>query len=112
MTTIWSCPAPLPVGKRRDKENKDKKDKKDKNSGKTTDPAVLYILTCHSAAAVPITLSPAPGLSRVQYDNSQVANRPRLPWAWPTRGKTSDGYTPVERGKWWSMDQKELDSLT
>lgn len=48
----------------------------------------------------------------MQYDNSQVADQPRLPWAWATQGKTSDVYTPVERGKWWSMHQKELDSLT
>ncbi|CRG92912.1 hypothetical protein PISL3812_09990 [Talaromyces islandicus] len=41
-------------------------------------------------------------LLQVEFDRSQLANQPRVPWLWsPTGRKTDQPYEPTAEGKWW-----------
>ncbi len=49
--------------------------------------------------------------SKTAFARAQVADQPRLPWAWRAHGKTNAEYTPVVSGKWWSREEEELSGL-
>jgi len=46
--------------------------------------------------------APAPSLGQAAFDRAQIADGPRLPWAWSLTGKDRQDYTPQVGGKWWS----------
>jgi hypothetical protein len=50
-------------------------------------------------------------MSQVEFDASQVANQPRLPWGWQASGKSAAPYTPVITGKWWSQTAEQMEAL-
>ncbi|KAE8450526.1 hypothetical protein EG329_006257 [Mollisiaceae sp. DMI_Dod_QoI] len=50
-------------------------------------------------------------VSQAEFDQSERADQPRLPWNWKLHGKTSSPYIPVILGKWWSRTQAELDAM-
>ncbi len=58
----------------------------------------------------PSLSQPAP-LSQAGFDAAQLADQPRLPWAWAPHGKANEVYTPVVSGKWWSRSERELAAL-
>ena len=73
------------------------------------------ILIISSYMRRPATQPPAPAASAApdsplplawaSFHTVQLADQPRLPWNWQLQGKTTDGYTAVRQGKWWSSLQ-------
>ncbi|KAH8697344.1 hypothetical protein BGW36DRAFT_461350 [Talaromyces proteolyticus] len=55
--------------------------------------------------AEPILTPPATSGLRVlqaEFDRSQIADQPRVPWSWSTTGKKcKEPYKPTTKGKWW-----------
>lgn len=54
---------------------------------------------------------PCASQSHDQWEQSQRADQPRLPWDW-SQGKTQEPYVPAILGKWWSKSQAQLDAMT
>ncbi|KAL1641534.1 hypothetical protein SLS58_006040 [Diplodia intermedia] len=54
-----------------------------------------------SNANTTTTTTTTNGLTRTEYDLTQTASQPRLPWRWSAT-KTSALYTSAVRDKWWS----------
>lgn len=51
-------------------------------------------------------------MSREDFNKSQIADQPRLPWNWSNLGKNREAYTPTVVGKWWYRTSFELEQLT
>ncbi|RAQ52551.1 hypothetical protein AFGD_004862 [Aspergillus flavus] len=66
-------------------------------------------LTVSPAAASPPV---SPIMSREDFNKSQIADQPRLPWNWSNLGKNREAYTPTVVGKWWYRTSFELEQLT
>ncbi|KAE8150225.1 hypothetical protein BDV25DRAFT_154843 [Aspergillus avenaceus] len=74
-------------------------------------PAEIVDLTIDSLPKSPVEAPTQPPDNRTTYEaylESQSAPKKRVPWSWLLRGKCTETYMPVMRGKWWSYTKAEL----
>lgn len=81
-------------------------------SSDSPSPEALFVESSGSSSTRSLSVDfHAPSRSRENYDRSQVADQPRLPWEWNPRGKTTELYTHTAVGKWWFHGKKDIERL-
>ncbi|PIG79426.1 hypothetical protein AARAC_010755 [Aspergillus arachidicola] len=78
------------------------------SSASVASPSTPALPVSPAAALPPISSI----MSREEFNKSQIADQPCLPWNWSNLGKNREPYAPTVVGKWWYRTSFELEQLT